>query len=197
MTPATVTLPLLASQGGIHRFTVAEYERLTEMGILTEDDNLELLDGYLVQKMARNPRHDGVMHALLEWLMEQKPSGWKVRCQGALVLPTSVPEPDLAIVRADADGYRTQHPRAGDVGLVIEVSDTTLAGDRLDKGRLYAEAGIGTYWIINLVDRQIEVYTAPTSGAYGQRQDYPATGNVPFVLEGRPVASLAVGPLLA
>src|SRR2546421_11780168 len=100
MTP-TVALPLLGMQAGFRRFSVAEYHRLTELGILTENDNLELIEGYLVLKMARNPPHDGTLHQALEIIGPHLPAGWKVRIQSALTLPDSEPEPDLAVVRQD------------------------------------------------------------------------------------------------
>src|SRR5436190_6205665 len=141
MTPA-VNLPLLGTMAGFRRFSVAEYHRLTEIGILTEDDNLELIEGYLVLKMARNPPHDGTLTQVWEALMPHLPPGWKTRLQCAVTLAESEPEPDIALVRQEANNYRTRHPGPGDIGLLIEVADSTLAGDRLDKGRIYARAGI-------------------------------------------------------
>src|SRR5436305_3593125 len=128
---------------------------MIELGILTEEDNLELIDGYLVRKTSRNPPHDGTLHRLLKRLLAALPPGWDVRVQSAVTLADSEPEPDLAVVREDPGGYLTRHPTPADVGLVIEVADSTLPGDRADKGRVYARAGIACYWIINLVDRQV------------------------------------------
>ena len=94
----------------------------------------------------------------------------------------------------------TRHPSPADIGLVIEVSDTTLAADRIDKCRIYARAGIVCYWIVNLNDRQIEAYTAPSgptaSPGYGQRTDYLNGDQVPLVLDGQTVAMIAVQDLL-
>jgi Uma2 family endonuclease len=185
---------------GFRRFSVAEYHRLTELGFLTEDDNLELLEGYLVHKMARNPPHDGTLHRALKRLRAVVPAGWDIRVQLVVTLVDSEPEPDIAIVREDPDGYTTRHPTIPDVGLLIEVADSTLQGDRLDKGRIYARAGIGCYWIINLPDKQVEVYTSPSgpaaTPAYSQRQDYRMGDAVPVVLGGQTIASLLVRDLL-
>jgi hypothetical protein len=90
MTP-TVTLPLLGMQAGFRRFSVAEYHRLSEIGVLTEDDNLELLEGYLVLKLARNPPHDGTMHQVLDVLTSHLTPGWKIRIQSAITLADSEP----------------------------------------------------------------------------------------------------------
>jgi Uma2 family endonuclease len=147
---------------GFRRFSVAEYHKLTEIGVLTENDDLELIDGYLVLKMARNPPHDWVIQRFNRMLMATLPTGWDVRVQSAITLPESEPEPDIAIVKGEIDGFRTRHPEPSDIGVLVEVSDSTLAGDRIDKGGIYARARIPVYWIINLIDRQIEVYEQPS-----------------------------------
>jgi Uma2 family endonuclease len=193
-------LPLLGSQAGFRRFTVDEYHRLIEMGFLTEDDNLELLEGYLVHKMTRNPPHDGTLHQALKRLTRLAPPGWDVRVQSAVTLTDSEPEPDLAVIREDPSQYMNRHPSAADVGLVVEVSDSTLPGDRADKGRIYSRAGIPCYWIINLADRQVEVYTSPSgptaAPAYARRQEYRVGDAVPLTLDGAAIASLPVQDLL-
>ncbi len=200
MTPQAASLPLLGTIAGFRRFTVPEYHRLTEIGILTENDNVELLEGYLILKMARNPPHDGTIHRVLKQLLKVLPTGWDVRIQSAITLTDSEPEPDLAVVREDPDGYVTRHPHASDVEVVIEVADSTLAGDRADKGRIYARAGIPCYWIVNLPDQQIEVYTLPSGPpavpAYSQRQDFRSGTLVPLSLDGQPVSPLPVQQLL-
>lgn len=185
---------------GFRRFTVDEYHRLIEQGFLTEDDNLELIEGYLVHKMSRNPRHDGCLHRALKCLTRVSPPGWDQRVQAAITLSESEPEPDLAIVRADPDGYTTRHPSAGDVGLVIEVADSTLPADRADKGRIYARDGIPIYWILNVVDRQVEVYSSPSGPAvtpgYAVLQDYPHGATVPLLLAGVVITTLPVAELI-
>jgi Uma2 family endonuclease len=200
MTPQTTNLPLLGTLAGFRRFSVEEYHRLTQLGLLTEDDALELIEGYLVLKMPRNPPHDGTIHRAFKSLSRALPAGWDIRIQSAITLVDSEPEPDLAVVREDPTGYTTRHPTAADTGLLIEVSDSTLAGDRADKGRIYARADIPTYWIINLIDRQVEVYSAPfgptTSPAYAQRQDYRDGDLVPLTLTGSATVSIPVRELL-
>jgi Uma2 family endonuclease len=185
---------------GFRRFSVAEYHKLIEIGILTEDDNLELLDGYLVHKMSRNPPHDAALQLIQETLPRLLPAGWCLRMQSAITLSRSEPEPDAAIVRGNARTYSTHHPGPADIGLVIEVADSTLDGDRIDKGRIYAEAGIACYWIVNLVDRQIEVYTLPsgatTAPAFAQRQDHSLGDDVTLLLDAATVANIPVRELL-
>jgi Uma2 family endonuclease len=185
---------------GFRRFSVAEYHKLLEIGILTEDDNLELLDGYLVHKMSRNPPHDAAIQKMQKRLFRVLPPDWDLRIQSAVTLSRSEPEPDLAIVRGNETRYLTNHPGLADIGLVIEVADSTLDADRIDKGRIYAEAGIACYWIVNLVDRQIEVYTLPTGAtaapAFAQRQDYPMGTDVTFLLDEVVVANIPVREFL-
>jgi Uma2 family endonuclease len=200
MTPQAPPLPLLGTMAGFRRFSVDEYHRLIEIGLLTEDDNLELLEGYLVHKMARNPPHDGTLVRVMKQLVRALPLGWDVRPQCAVTLPGSEPEPDLAVVRDDPGGYVTRHPSAADVGLVIEVADSSLPGDRADKGRIYARAAIPTYWIINLVDHQIEVYSSPSGPTaapdYAHRQDLHAGDLIPLTLDGNIIAQLPAQDLL-
>jgi Uma2 family endonuclease len=200
MTTLTTPLPWQGTMAGFRRFSVAEYHKLIEIGMLTEDDNLELIEGYLVHKLRRTPPHDATIQLTMKTLLCNLPSGWDLRVLSAITLTTSEPEPDGAIVRGDARTYSSHHPGPAEVGLVIEVADTTLTGDRIDKGRIYAEAGIPCYWIINLVDRQIEVYTAPSGASaapvYAQRQDFHAADDVTLSLDGATVATIPVADLL-
>lgn len=200
MATQTVNLPIQGTMAGFRRFTVAEYHKLIDLGILTEDDNLELLEGYLVHKMTRKPPHDGTLDLIRETLRPLLPAGWMLRIQAAITLSDSEPEPDGAIVRGNARSYLARHPGPADVGLVAEVADSTLSADRIDKCRIYARAGIACYWIVNLNDRQIEVYTAPSgptpSPGYGQRVDYRVGDQVPLVLDGATAAAIPVQDLL-
>src|SRR5438552_1260992 len=92
-------LLLLGTMAGFRRFSVPEYHRLTEIGVLTEDDDLELLEGYLVHKMARNPPHDCSIQLVSGAIVSAKPSNWCVRVQCAITLPDSEPEPDITVAR--------------------------------------------------------------------------------------------------
>jgi Uma2 family endonuclease len=200
MTALPAHLPFQGIQAGFRRFSVAEYHKLIGLGILTEDDNLELLEGYLVHKMTRNPPHDATLLFLQEHLVPAVLPGRCLRIQSAITLSESEPEPDGAVVRGPSRTYSARHPGPADIGLVIEVSDSTLTGDRADKGRIYARAGLPCYWIVNLVDSQIEAYTQPSgptaAPAFGQRTDYRPGGSLPLVLDGTTVATVAVADLL-
>jgi hypothetical protein len=167
---------------------------------LTEHDRVELLEGWIVPKMNHNPAHDATIELVDDQLRTDLPAEWRIRIQSAITTADSEPEPDLAIVRGPAGRFLRQHPVQEDIALVIEVADTSLARDR-DKCRLYARAAIVTYWIVNLVDRRIEVYTDPTgpdpAPVYRRRQDFGPHDQVPVVIEGRQVAYMAVGKVFS
>src|SRR5262245_14042320 len=150
------------SDASMARFSVARYQRMIEAGILTPEDKVELLENCVVLKMPRNPPHDSTIQHMLEKLFILRPPGWGLRVQAALTLADSQPEPDFALVRGSAADYSQQHPSSGDTGLVIEVAHSSLLRDQRDKARIYARAGIPWYWIINLVDQRIEVYSQPS-----------------------------------
>jgi Uma2 family endonuclease len=117
-----------------------------------------------------------------------------------VVLSDSQPEPDFAIVRGNARSYLARHPGPADVGLLVEVADSSLLRDQRDKARIYARANITCYWIVNLVDRRVEVYTQP-SGAipiplYRSLQSYQPGDALPLVLDGSAVGAVATADLL-
>ena len=200
MIATSPALPWQGMMAGFRQFSVPEYHKLIEIGVLTEDDDLELLEGYLVHKMSRNPPHDGTIQLVLHILNAVLPTGWCLRAQSAVTLSDSEPEPDIVAVQGNERTYLLRHPTASAVGVVIEVADSTLQGDRTDKGRIYARANLPIYWIVNLVDRQIEVYenpTGPTSAPeYGMRSDYHIGDSVPLVLDGKVITTITVQDLL-
>ena len=146
----------------VRRFTVEEYRRLGESGILAEDDRVELLEGWIVPKMVHNPPHDNAVELIDEALRAELPAGFFVRVQSAIHTADSEPEPDLALVSGSPRARKGRHPTPDEVALVVEVADASLDRDRGAKARLYARAGIRAYWIVNLVDRQVEVHEDPT-----------------------------------
>jgi Uma2 family endonuclease len=200
MTPATTAPATYGQDASFPRFSVTRYQKMIEAGILTAEDKVELLENYLVLKMPRNPLHDGTILRLDKRLRKWLPAGWDLQVQCAIALPDSQPEPDFAFVREDPHDYTTRHPTPADIGLLIEVADSSLLRDQRDKTRIYARGGIVCYWIINLVDRRIEVYTQPSGPAavpaYGAFQSYQPGDAIPLVLDGNTVATIPVADLL-
>lgn len=193
--PESETPDLTAAN--LHRVSVEQYQAFIASGALTDDDQIELLDGYLVNKMPRNAAHDMAILLLLEALQAAVPGGWCVRGQCGVRLAASQPEPDAAIVRGRLRDYTSQ-PRAGDIGLVVEVADSSLRRDRRLKAAIYAEAGLPVYWIVNLTDRVVEVYTRPNAAErrYEDRADIPVGETIPLVLDGAEVARLSVAEFM-
>jgi Uma2 family endonuclease len=128
------------------------------------------------------------------------PKGWEVDCQDPITTTDSEPEPDVLVFRTRDDDYGDDLPGPQDSALVAEIADSSLRRDRTLKKRLYARAGVREYWIVNLIDRQIEVYTDPTGPVknpdYSKRQDYKPGDNVSVVVDGREVGRLPVADLL-
>ncbi len=198
---ATATGSAVApTNGSMRQFTVDEYMKMIQAGILTQEDPVELIEGWVMLKMPRNHPHDGTIEILDELLQTMIPSGWRVRIQLGLRLPDSVPEPDCVVAQGVRGTYLRRHPEPKDVSLVVEVADSTLAFDRNEKCRVYARADIPCYWIINVGAQLVEVYTDPTgpdaAPAYRQRQDYHPGDAVPLVLGGQMIATLKVQDLL-
>ena len=178
-----------AARAPIRRFTVDEYHRMIEVGILEEDDPVELLEGLILYKLTRTPPHDVAVALAGKILGRLLPDGWHVRQQSAITTDDSEPEPDIAVVRGDERSYSNRHPGPADVAVVIEVADTSLARDRLDKLRLYARAGISVHWIVNLIDGWIEVYANPSASGstagYGSHVDFKRGQSLPLEIGGR------------
>lgn len=190
----------LFSQAAFFRLSLKQYHEMIRNNTLTPEDKVELIDGYLVNKMSHGPSHSEIVDYLDEDFHRLAPSGWRVRVQLPITLANSEPEPDVALARGKRGAFAQRHPNGTECGLVIEVSDSSLRLDRGVKARTYAADGIPVYWIVNVEDRQIEVYTNPQPAAnppeYATRTDYPHGGTVPVVLDGVTVATLAVADLI-
>lgn len=156
----------------VRRWSVEQYELFTRLGILDEDDHLELLDGWIVSKMTKNPRHDATLDVINQRLSRLIPDGWFVRVQNVFVSPDSAPEPDLVVVAGKPRDYMVRHPSGNDAVLVIEVADSSVDRDRL-KSQIYARAGVSNYWIVNLNENQIEVHSGIVGT--GRQSDYRDT----------------------
>ena len=151
------------------RFSVAEYDRMIQRGAFDEGRprRLELIQGEIREMTPPGPEHEAYVDWLGEWSIRNAPQRevW-VRVQNSIGIEAldAAPQPDLAwVTRRD---YRRARPSSAEVLLLIEVSDSTLGYDRGEKARLYAEAGIADYWIVNIPEHTVEVYREPQGGRY-------------------------------
>ena len=199
-TSGAPTTPYYLQQSTFRKFSLDEYHKMIESGVLTSGEPYELLEGNLVNKMSHGTTHDAAMDRIEGLFLALVLGTWFVRCQRAVTLGSSEPEPDYAIVRGPRGRYANAHPTAGDVGLAIEVSDSSLMIDRHDKGRIYARASIPVYWVVNVVDKVIEVYTQPSGPSaapeYANRETYPVGSTVPVVLDNETVGTIAVADVM-
>ena len=183
----------------VWRFSVAQYHQMIRLGILTNDDPVELLEGWIIHKMPKNPPHRAATKLTRSALEEIVPQGWYVDAQEPITLDDSEPEPDVVVVRGNTRDYLDRHLGSQDLALIVEIADSTLERDRTSKKRLYARAGIPVYWIVNLPEKKLEVYIEPINLAvptYQQRQDYNLSDEVAVVIEGQEVGRLTVRDLL-
>jgi len=149
-----------------HRWTVDEYHRMGEVGLLDPDVRVELLDGEVVEMAPIGVLHAAVSNRLTRLLVVSVGERAIVAVGNPVRLNLhSEPRPDFAVLRPRAD-YETRGPRPKDVLLAVEVSDTTLRRDRRVKLALYARAGIGEFWIVNLETRELEIYRSPAGDTY-------------------------------
>jgi Uma2 family endonuclease len=184
-----------------YRLTVRQFEKMVDMGVFRDDDHVELLGGLLVDKMTTNDPHDFAVDQLGAILTRGLPAEWIARQEKSVVLGRFWrPQPDVAVARGPRTRYRSSAPRSADLGMLIEVADTSDPKDRGEKWRKYAAAKIPVYWIVNLPQRQIEVYASPSgrgqSAAYQDVKIYGPDDEVPVTLEGCEVGRIKVRNIL-
>ncbi len=161
-------IPDLAGSLSERRFTVAEFEAISAAGVFALDERLELVQGKIVSVLPASPLYHSTRNTINQWLVRHTTDdAVQIINRGALDLADdSQPQPDLTIVQARPDYYASAYPRPADVLLIIEVADNALLSNRRAKLLLYSHAQIPEIWIINLVDKQVEVYTGPQGTAY-------------------------------
>ncbi len=181
---ATALAPEIPTEP-IWRITVDQYDEMIRAGILTADDPVELLEGWLVQKMPKNDPHILAGKLLRHELELLTPAGWHVTTQDPIRLSDSQPGPDVSIVRGSPRDFGTSKPTPEFIGLVVEVSDSSLEKDRVRKKTMYARERIELYWVVNLSERMIEVFSEPTGATkrpdFRQHQTFSEKQRVPVV----------------
>ena len=167
--------PRLQSGSPIWPISIDEYERMIKFGVLIEGSPSELLEGYLIAKdrgngagMSHGPNHAVGVQQVGDTLRDALGKPWVARIQlpislGSKRVPTagSEPEPDITVAEGPNRRYLKQHPRVQDIRLLVEVADSSLRADRLVKAGTFAKAGVSLYWVVNLIKRQLEVFSDP------------------------------------
>jgi Uma2 family endonuclease len=184
-----------------HRMTVERYKRLVESGVYGSRDPVFLWQGRLVEKMTEGDRHAFSSLSLAGFMMRLVPDGWSVRPDKPIVLADeSLPEPDLTVVRGSLRDYVDRTPEASDVALVVEVSNSSLRLDSRTVLKAYAANSIPIYWIVNIPNGRVEVFTDPTGPAenpsYREHREYGPDDEVPVVLDGREVGRISAKEIL-
>jgi Uma2 family endonuclease len=193
--PTMISPPFPSSV--MHRITVDEYERIILAGALKDPDKVELVNGYMVDKMAKSPQHGYSTRKAIDKLGALFGPGWTWRSEQPVRIPDyDEPEPDVAIVRGSTEDYEYRIPGPDDIGLLAEVSLSSLNQDRGEKCAAYARGRIPIYWIINLVDRQVEAYADPGPDGYGPSKIYMEGQSVPVVVGGQLLGEIAVSDIL-
>jgi Uma2 family endonuclease len=151
-----------------HRFSVKDFYRMAETGVLRPDARVELLEGRIIDMSPIGPFHGALVNRLSRLFNLEAKGRWMVSTQNPLHLDDySEPEPDIMLLKPAPDDYTSRHPEPSDVFLLIEVSDTTLDFDREKKLPAYGRAGVPEAWIVNLNEQTIEVYREPNFTGYG------------------------------
>lgn len=160
-------------------FTVQEYHKMVEAGILTADDQVELIRGEIVKMSPIGRRHSSNVKRLTELFILRLTPNVTIGVQDPVELDdSSEPQPDLSLLRRRPDFYEAGHPQPQDVFLLVEVADTTVEFDKTVKIPLYAESGILEVWLVDVSDRSVEVYRQPSPSGYGDVRRYQRGENI-------------------
>jgi hypothetical protein len=196
--PAPLPLPPEYARMPLYTFSVGQYQQMEQMGLFGSD-RVELIDGYVVRRGPMNPPRAVSLGRVRRQLEPRLPPGWCLRQQMDVALTGGQPLPDAAVVVGTEDDYATHHPTAANVALLVEVSDSTLEEDRTSKLRLYARSRITVYWIVNIPDRQVEVYSRPVAGQnprYRSVQTLAPTDSVSVTIGAHTIGPIPVADLL-
>jgi Uma2 family endonuclease len=180
-------------------FSVARYHEMIRTGVLTENDRVELINGRIVDKMPIYPPHRKAVVNLYDLLKPLFPANSLIMSQNPITLSSSEPEPDFSASEPPKSKYDTRNPGPDEVYLVVEVADSSLAFDSNEKLEMYAAAGIPVYWVVNLIDKRVEVYTKPKGGkkpGYGKVTKYKPGDDVPVMIAGKKRGTIAVSEIL-
>lgn len=200
MANATLAEPLERIKNdpfALRQFSVAEYHKMINTGILTPTERVELLEGWIVKKMPQKPPLSASVSRVNRCLARVLPDNWSLRVQCPITLSDSEPEPDIVVARGKEGTYDKRHPKPADIGVLMEIADSSLLADRQYKCVLYAHAKIVQFWLINVTERAIEVHNKPRSGRYQKVVEFSDEDLVPLTLDGVTIAKIPVKDLIA
>jgi Uma2 family endonuclease len=185
------------SPQSLYRLSIEQYEAMVASGVFTKRDRFHLINGFLVTKTTEYPPHAVVCDAVRLALESLLPEGWYVRPNKPLRMANyaSMPEPDAVVARGSCWDYEERHPEPADVALIVEVASSSLDEDR-GMADIYAAGAIVVYWIVNLVNRQVEVYADPSPSGYRSRLILKPGQDVPVVVDGAELGRIAVAGIL-
>ncbi len=164
------------------KFTVEQYHKMLESGILTEDDRVELIRGEVIEMSPIGTKHAACVNRLINLLVQLLGKRVIVAAQNPIRLnDNSQPQPDVALLKPRDDFYVTAHPQPQDIFLLIEVADSTIEYDQEQKIPLYAEANIIEVWLVDINEQIVEVYQQPTAAGYQHIQKF-ASGQTLSIL---------------
>ena len=169
--PTTPPAPLDSRGPAPYRFTVDQYYRMAEVGVLPANARVELIDGRILDMSPVSPEHAAAVRRIRLMLSQRFEPTYLILCQDPVRLEEyDEPEPDLAVLRPRPDGYAHAHPGPDDILLLIEVAVTSRDFDRGDKAQSYAAAGIADYWVVDLPGAGVDVFRNPNPEGYRKPQ---------------------------
>ena len=202
-TPVIAAEPAELPEGVPYLLSAKDYFRMVDADIIPSERRIGLWKGRLYEKMAKKLRHSGAQNLLLRAWIPALPVGWCFWGESPILVDDfTAPLPDMSLVQGTPNLYtrRGSVPKLIEIGLVIEVADTSLRKNLTESLQTYARAGLPCYWVINLVARRVEVYTSPetvgTVARYATSEVFEPGKAVPLVLDGREVARIPVSDLL-
>jgi Uma2 family endonuclease len=186
------------SPTSIYRITVDQYEAMVASGVFGSHERVHLVDGILVIKMTEKPPDVIACELTRDALLRIVPAGWRVMTEAPVRIPDyNEPEPDVTVARGSARDavYRQRHPEPGDIALIVEVADASLEED-LKLAHTYAVAGIPIYWVLNLVEQKLVVFSDPGPAGYRSIEHLTVGHAVPLIIDRNLVERIAVADLM-
>ena len=196
-----MTATAIRQENDLYRMTKDQFLRVLDSDILDDCEDIEFVEGLLLTNSARTPKHDCTLDILAELFRYLLQEGWRSRTHKTVDLDCGLPEPDISVVFGPFNRYYSHHPSPAEIAFIVEIADTTLTRDRRLKLPGYARNGIAEYWIVNLVDRIVEVYTSPDISLtgepiYSSRKDYRNGQTIPVFIRGQEIGQIAVDAFL-